>query len=110
VLPHHAEQILDDLAWPALATALTRAETAGHAPRQLLELAARQRSLDDARSTAKTLTWRIQRLGTRPAPSQRARAAQARSATTARATRSAEPHVPGTSHQPSATASHPRHR
>ncbi|MEU1460050.1 mobilization protein [Streptomyces sp. NPDC005727] len=110
VLPHHAEQILDDLAWPALATALTRAETAGHAPRQLLKLAARQRSLDDARSTAKTLTWRIQRLGTRPAPSQRARAAQARSAATARATRSAEPHVPGTSHQPSTTASHPRHR
>lgn len=110
VLPHHAEQVLNDPAWPALAATLTQAETAGHAPRQLLELAARQRSLDDARSTAKTLTWRIQRLGTRPAPSQRARAAQARSAASARATQSAEPHVPGTSHQPSAVASHPRHR
>jgi hypothetical protein len=79
-LPDHAEQILTDPAWPTLAAALTQAETAGHDPRQLLQHAARQRALDDARSTARTLAWRIQRLGTRPAPSEEARAAQARSA------------------------------
>lgn len=87
VLPDYAERVLDDPAWPALAAVLTQAETAGHAPRQLLQHAARQRTLDDARSPARTLTWRIQRLGTRPAPSARARAAQAR----ATAQRSAAP-------------------
>lgn len=80
VLPDHAERILDDPAWPALAAALTQAETAGHDPQQLLQHAARQRALDDTRSIARTLTWRIQRLSERHAPSERARAAQARSA------------------------------
>ncbi|MFE2076543.1 relaxase/mobilization nuclease domain-containing protein [Streptomyces misionensis] len=77
MLPHHAQQTLDDPAWPALAAALTEAETAGHDPDQLLQHAARQRTLDDARSTASTLTWRIQRLAARQAPSARARTAQA---------------------------------
>ncbi|MEU5839904.1 mobilization protein, partial [Streptomyces diacarni] len=43
-----------------------------------------QRALDDARSPAKVLVWRIERLSQRPAPSARARAAQARSTTSAR--------------------------
>ncbi|WP_435605293.1 relaxase/mobilization nuclease domain-containing protein [Streptomyces ardesiacus] len=84
ILPNHAQQVLDDPAWPALATALTEAETAGHDPEQLLRNATRQRTLDDARSTAKTLTWRIQRLAARQAPSPRAQAAQARTSATAR--------------------------
>ncbi|KUN87780.1 hypothetical protein AQJ66_09115 [Streptomyces bungoensis] len=78
ILPDHADQVLDDPAWPALAAALTEAETTGHHPEQLLQHAARQRTLDDARSTARTLTWRIQRLAARQAPSDPARAAQAR--------------------------------
>ncbi|MBT2423498.1 mobilization protein [Streptomyces sp. ISL-22] len=85
-LPDHADQVLADPAWPALAAALTQAETAGHNPQQLLHHAADQRPLDDARSTARTLTWRIQRLGARPAPSERARAAQAGTTTISRAT------------------------
>ncbi|MGW1952218.1 relaxase/mobilization nuclease domain-containing protein [Streptomyces sp. NPDC001920] len=76
MLPDHAQQILDDPAWPALAAALTEAETAGHDPEQLLQHAARQRTLDDARSTASTLTWRIQRLAARQARSDRARTAR----------------------------------
>lgn len=80
VLPDHAERILDDPAWPALAAALTQAETAGHDPRQLLQIAARQRALDDARSTARTLTWRIQRLGERHIPGPRAQAPNAQHA------------------------------
>ncbi|MEV5928621.1 relaxase/mobilization nuclease domain-containing protein [Streptomyces cellulosae] len=76
MLPDHAQQILDDPAWPALAAALTEAEHAGHDPEQLLQHTARQRALDDAHSTASTLTWRIQRLAARQAPSVRARTAQ----------------------------------
>ncbi|MEU7255252.1 relaxase/mobilization nuclease domain-containing protein [Streptomyces rimosus] len=79
IMPQRAEEILEDPAWPALAVVLTDGETAGHRPSMLIEQAARQRSLDDARSPARTLTWRIQRLGHRPAPSARALAAQARS-------------------------------
>ncbi len=84
IVPEHAQQILDDPAWPALAAALTEAETAGHDPELLLQHAARRRTLDDARSTARTLTWRIQRLAARQAPSARARAAQARTSVAAR--------------------------
>ncbi|MGW6526679.1 relaxase/mobilization nuclease domain-containing protein [Streptomyces venezuelae] len=78
-LPEHAEQVVNDPAFDALATVLTDAETAGHDAQQLLRQAANQRVLDDARSLAKTLAWRVHRLAQRPAPSDRARAAQARS-------------------------------
>ncbi|GAB1328243.1 relaxase/mobilization nuclease domain-containing protein [Streptomyces sennicomposti] len=84
ILPDNAQQVLDDPAWPALAAVLTEAENAGHDPEQLLQHAARQRTLDDARSTARTLTWRVQRLAARQAPSARARAAQARTRVAAR--------------------------
>ncbi|MFI5800873.1 relaxase/mobilization nuclease domain-containing protein [Streptomyces sp. NPDC051677] len=77
VLPDHADQVLDDPAWPALAAALAQAETAGHDPRQLLQHAADQRALEDARSTARTLTWRIQRLGERHVLGPRAQAPNA---------------------------------
>ncbi|GHH08795.1 hypothetical protein [Streptomyces rubradiris] len=84
ILPDHAQQVLDDPAWPALAAALTEAETTGHDPEQLHQHAARQHTLDDARSTARTLTWHIQRLAARQSLSDRARAAQARTWVTPR--------------------------
>ncbi|WUH92653.1 relaxase/mobilization nuclease domain-containing protein [Streptomyces sp. NBC_00433] len=89
-VPAHADHILGDPAWPALATALTDAEAAGHNPKRLLEQAAGQRTLTDARSPAQVLTWRIQRLAHRQVPSLRAQAAMARS-TTARPTAGVTP-------------------
>lgn len=79
--PEHAGPILDDPAWDVLATALTDAEAAGHHPVRLLQQAVDQRALDDARSPAQFLTWRIHRLAEQPAPSARALAAQTRSST-----------------------------
>ncbi|MFJ9680988.1 relaxase/mobilization nuclease domain-containing protein [Streptomyces sp. NPDC101194] len=78
-VPDHAQQVLDDPSFDALATLLTDAETAGHDPERLFQQAVDQRALDDARHPARVLTWRIQRLSARPVPSARARAAQARS-------------------------------
>ncbi|MFF4793630.1 relaxase/mobilization nuclease domain-containing protein [Streptomyces sp. NPDC001276] len=76
-VPTHAQQVLDDHAWAALATVLADAETAGHEPATLLRQAADQRTLDDARSPARTLTWRVQRLTQRPVPGDRAQHAGA---------------------------------
>ncbi|OEU96266.1 relaxase/mobilization nuclease domain-containing protein [Streptomyces oceani] len=83
--PDHAEHVLTDPAWNALTAVLADAEQAGHNPAELLQHAARQRTLDDAHSPAEVLTWRLQRLSQRPAPSPRAQAARVRStrATTA---------------------------
>ncbi|WP_405913040.1 relaxase/mobilization nuclease domain-containing protein [Streptomyces sp. NBC_00963] len=78
-LPDHAEQVLQDPAFDALAAVLGEAEKAGHDPAQFVQQAADQRALNDARHPARVLTWRIQRLSARPAPSARASAAQARS-------------------------------
>ncbi|WP_405972797.1 mobilization protein [Streptomyces sp. NBC_00988] len=78
-VPDHAEQVVEDPAFGALTAVLAEAEAAGHDPQQLLQQAADQRALDDADSLARVLTWRIQRLSARSAPSPRARAAQARS-------------------------------
>ncbi|MFD7885279.1 relaxase/mobilization nuclease domain-containing protein [Streptomyces bauhiniae] len=79
-VPEHAEQVMEDPAFDALTATLAEAEAAGHDPERLLQQAADQRALDDARHPARVLTWRVQRLSARPAPSARARAAQARSA------------------------------
>ncbi|MEV0253041.1 mobilization protein [Streptomyces sp. NPDC050732] len=79
-MPDHAERVLEDPAFDALAAVLADSEKAGHDPKQLLQQAADQRSLDDARRPARVLTWRVERLRTRSAPSARARAAQAQSA------------------------------
>ncbi|KOG58555.1 mobilization protein [Streptomyces antibioticus] len=76
-VPDHAEQVIEDPSFDALTAILTEAEAAGHDPEQLLMHAADQRALDDARRPARVLTWRIQRLSERPAPSAQARAAQA---------------------------------
>ncbi|MFI8881235.1 relaxase/mobilization nuclease domain-containing protein [Streptomyces sp. NPDC053813] len=58
-LPDHADRILTDPNWTALATTLAHAETAGHNPRRLLAEVAAQRELDSAEHPAEVLTWRI---------------------------------------------------
>ncbi|WP_328339885.1 hypothetical protein [Streptomyces violaceus] len=78
VVPKHAERILNDPSWDALATVLAEAETVGHTVATVLGQALSQGTLDDARSPARALTWRIRRLGERQAPGLRARAANAR--------------------------------
>ncbi|WP_208827923.1 hypothetical protein [Streptomyces ficellus] len=94
-VPEHADRILQDPAWDGLAAVLAEAETAGHNPASLLHQALGQRTLDDARNPARTLTWRIHRLGQRHTPGPRAQAAMARSTT----------RVPTTpTHPPSATS------
>ncbi|MFI9584863.1 mobilization protein [Streptomyces sp. NPDC052236] len=77
-VPKHAERILDDPAWDALATVLAEAEAAGHNATTVLVQALGQRALDDTHSPARALTWRIRRLGERHAPGPRAQAANAR--------------------------------
>ncbi|MFG3025194.1 relaxase/mobilization nuclease domain-containing protein [Streptomyces sp. NPDC048254] len=78
-VPDHAERILTDPAWPALATVLADAEARGHQPHQLLREAAAQRELTTARQPARVLITRIQHTGRNPAPNRRAEAARRRS-------------------------------
>ncbi|MEI5098626.1 relaxase/mobilization nuclease domain-containing protein [Streptomyces sp. PmtG] len=78
-VPDHAERILTDPAWPALATVLADAEARGHKPHQLLKEAAAQRELATARQPARVLITRIQHTGRKPAPNRRAEAARRRS-------------------------------
>ncbi|OLZ62901.1 mobilization protein [Streptomyces sp. IMTB 2501] len=78
-VPDHAEQILADPAWPALATVLADAEARGHQPHQLLKEAAAQRELTTARQPARVLITRIQHTSRNPAPNRRAEAARRRS-------------------------------
>ncbi|WP_406169093.1 mobilization protein [Streptomyces canus] len=77
-VPEHAERILDDPAWDALSAVLAEAEAAGHNATTVLVQALGQRSLDDARSPARALTWRIRRLGERHVPGPQAQVAKAR--------------------------------
>ncbi|MDX3402965.1 relaxase/mobilization nuclease domain-containing protein [Streptomyces sp. ME01-18h] len=78
-VPDHAERILTDPAWPALATVLANAEARGHQPHQLLKEAAAQRELTTARQPARVLITRIQHAGRNPAPNRRAEAARLQS-------------------------------
>ncbi|WDV52647.1 relaxase/mobilization nuclease domain-containing protein [Streptomyces coeruleorubidus] len=78
-VPDHAERILADPAWPALATVLADAEARGHQPHQLLKEAAAQRELTTARQPARVLITRIQHTGRNPAPNRRAAAARLQS-------------------------------
>lgn len=71
-IPDHAERIVQDGTWDALATVIAEAEARGHDAVKVLDQALSQRPLDDARHPARALTWRIQRLGQRHAPSPRA--------------------------------------
>ncbi|WP_089100514.1 relaxase/mobilization nuclease domain-containing protein [Streptomyces hyaluromycini] len=78
-IPDHADRILTDPAWPALATTLADAEAGGHKPHQLLKEAAAQRELTTARQPARVLITRIQHASRNPAPNPRAEAARRRS-------------------------------
>ncbi|MBX9424434.1 relaxase/mobilization nuclease domain-containing protein [Streptomyces lateritius] len=78
-VPAHADRILTDPAWPALATVLADAEAGGHKPHQLLKEAAAQRELTTARQPARVLITRIQHTSRNPAPNPRAEAARRRS-------------------------------
>ncbi|MCL7490574.1 relaxase/mobilization nuclease domain-containing protein [Streptomyces sp. MCA2] len=82
-IPEHAERILTDTGWPALATVLADAEARGHKPHQLLKEAAAQRELATARQPARVLITRIQHTGRNPIPHRRAAAARLRSTTAA---------------------------
>ncbi|MDF3140330.1 MULTISPECIES: relaxase/mobilization nuclease domain-containing protein [unclassified Streptomyces] len=78
-VPDHAERILADPAWPALATVLADAEARGHQPHQLLKEAAAQRELTTARQPARVLITRIQHTGRNPARNRLAEAARLQS-------------------------------
>ncbi|MFE7809402.1 mobilization protein [Streptomyces sp. NPDC057430] len=104
--PDHADRILHDPDWDALATVLADAETAGHNPTTLLDQALGQRTLDDARNPARALTWRIHRLGQRHAPSPLAQAAAMARSTVRRPTTPS--HLSAVS--PAATQPQPRRR
>ncbi|WP_416479101.1 relaxase/mobilization nuclease domain-containing protein [Streptomyces sp. LKA04] len=78
-VPDHAERILTDPAWPALATVLADAEARGHQPHQLLKEAAAQRELTTARQPARVLITRIQHASRNPAHLRRAEAARLQS-------------------------------
>ncbi len=81
IMPGHAKQVVEDPSFDALTAVLADAEKAGHDPKQLLQRATDEQALDDARSPARVLTWRVERLSSRPVPSERARVARIRSAT-----------------------------
>ncbi|KNB50235.1 relaxase/mobilization nuclease domain-containing protein [Streptomyces caatingaensis] len=78
-VPEHAERILADPGWPALAAVLADAEASGHKPHQLLKEAAAQRELTTARQPARVLITRIRHTARHPVPNRRAEAARRRS-------------------------------
>ncbi|MDT3397628.1 relaxase/mobilization nuclease domain-containing protein [Streptomyces sp. B1866] len=57
VLPDHADRILTEPGWPALAATLTHTEHAGHDPAALLHRAVEERELDTAESLTDVLVW-----------------------------------------------------
>ncbi|NYI05554.1 relaxase/mobilization nuclease domain-containing protein [Allostreptomyces psammosilenae] len=93
-IPDHADRILTDPHWPALATVLTDAEAGGHPPRHLLQEAAEQRELHTAHSPARVLLSRIQHTARNPAPNPRAEAARRRTTVTTHQ-RSIPANIPG---------------
>ncbi|MFI7364898.1 relaxase/mobilization nuclease domain-containing protein [Streptomyces sp. NPDC050149] len=58
-LPAQADRILADPAWPALTTALRRAEAGSYSPASVLTAAAEGRELDTADHPAQVLIWRL---------------------------------------------------
>ncbi|MEW2095109.1 relaxase/mobilization nuclease domain-containing protein [Streptomyces halstedii] len=60
-LPDHAEQILNEPGWPALAATLADAQRVGHDPTALLAEATRRRELNTATSISEVLVWRLRR-------------------------------------------------
>ncbi|WP_073947052.1 relaxase/mobilization nuclease domain-containing protein [Streptomyces kebangsaanensis] len=80
-IPDHADRILTDPAWLALATVLADAEARGHQPHRLLKEAAAQRELTTACQPARVLITRIQHTSRNPIPNRRAQAARRRTTT-----------------------------
>ncbi|MER7644761.1 mobilization protein [Streptomyces sp. NPDC126522] len=66
-LPDHAETILTDPGWDALAATLTDVTQAGHNAQALLTEAAANRELDTADSISDVLVWRLRRTAGLPA-------------------------------------------
>ncbi|MFE0640105.1 relaxase/mobilization nuclease domain-containing protein [Streptomyces sp. NPDC058877] len=97
-VPDHADRILTDPSWPALATLLADAEARGHQPHQLLKEAAAQRELGTARQPARVLITRIEHTSRNPSPNPRAEAARLRTTASVvgwQATDAQPPAVPG---------------
>ncbi|WP_335970929.1 relaxase/mobilization nuclease domain-containing protein [Streptomyces sp. CA2R106] len=95
-VPDHADRILADPAWPALATTLAHTETAGHHLPTLLQQIAAERELDTAHSPAEVLTWRLT-----TAPNRRTNAAKARTtAANSRTVWAPEPAIRGEAQAP----------
>ncbi|MFG3112868.1 relaxase/mobilization nuclease domain-containing protein [Streptomyces sp. NPDC048197] len=65
-LPQHADHVLREPGWDALAATLDQAERAGHDPDVLLQQAIAWRELDTADSVTDVLVWRLRRLGKLP--------------------------------------------
>lgn len=59
ITPEYAERILGDPAWPALATVVAQAESAGISPRHALTAVVEQRELHTADRPAEVLVWRL---------------------------------------------------
>ncbi|MEV7118254.1 relaxase/mobilization nuclease domain-containing protein [Kitasatospora griseola] len=97
-VPDHAERILADPSWPALATALAQAETSGQPPHRALAEAARERELTTADRPAEVLLWRL-RNATADRASQRAHTARTRTGSRPTAPASTAPAAP-TGHRP----------
>ncbi|MFJ1617679.1 relaxase/mobilization nuclease domain-containing protein [Streptomyces sp. NPDC088251] len=108
-VPEHAERILADPGWPALATVLADAEAGGHQPHQLLKEAAARRELGTAHRPARVLVTRIQNTSRHPVPNRRAEAARLRSTTaSAFSVPSPDTQRPTTTAAPTSRPSRPR--
>ncbi|MFE7318231.1 relaxase/mobilization nuclease domain-containing protein [Streptomyces sp. NPDC057555] len=73
-LPQHADHVLREPGWDALAATLDQAERAGQDPDVLLQQAIAWRELDTADSVTDVLVWRLRRLGNLPAATDSPRA------------------------------------
>lgn len=107
-VPEHAERILSDPGWPALATVLADAEAGGHKPHQLLKEAAARRELGTAHRPARVLITRIQHTSRNPAPNRRAEAARLRSTTASAFSASSPSTQPRATTAPTSQPSRPR--
>ncbi|WP_236241518.1 relaxase/mobilization nuclease domain-containing protein [Streptomyces sp. CC228A] len=66
-LPGHADHVLREPGWDALAATLDQAERAGHNPDALLQQAIEWRELETADNVTDVLVWRLRRMGNLPA-------------------------------------------
>jgi hypothetical protein len=100
-IPAHAHRILTDPAWPALATTLAQAESAGTPPHHALTTAAGQRELDTADHPAEVLLWRLHTTTHQPHARTRAATSRTHQATTTKPQPSS---TPTTAQRPNDTA------